>query len=77
MSKCDGSEVMRPQNGTQAHDTSRELEFGRPARVGATPFWDRMTSEPALVNIRIIGSPAGDKNRQTKSMSRHKVLPMF
>jgi len=31
----------RPQNGTQAHDLSRELEFVRPAQVGATPFWDR------------------------------------
>ncbi len=31
----------RPQNGTQAHDTSRELELARRARVGATPFWDR------------------------------------
>lgn len=31
----------RPQNGTQAHDLSRQLEFGRPAQVGATPFWDR------------------------------------
>jgi len=31
----------RPQNGTQAHDLSREPEFVRPAQVGATPFWDR------------------------------------
>src|SRR6185295_5495204 len=45
--RCDGSEVGRPQNGTQAHATSRELEFVRPARVGATPFWDRPSSEPA------------------------------
>jgi len=29
-----------PQNGTQAHDLNRQLEFGRPAQVGATPFWD-------------------------------------
>jgi len=33
--------LRRPQNGTQAHDLSRELEFVRPAQVGATPFWDR------------------------------------
>ena len=33
--------LRRPPNGTQAHDLSRELEFGRPAQVGATPFWDR------------------------------------
>jgi hypothetical protein len=31
----------RPQNGTQAHDRSRELQFVRPAPVGATPFGDR------------------------------------
>jgi hypothetical protein len=31
--------LRRPQNGTQALDRSRELEFGRPAPVGATPFW--------------------------------------
>ena len=31
----------RSQNGSQAHDPSRELGFGRPAQVGATPFWDR------------------------------------
>ena len=33
--------LRRPQNGSQAHDLSRELAFGRPAQVGATPFWDR------------------------------------
>jgi hypothetical protein len=26
--------LRRPQNGTQAHDLSRELEFVRPAQVG-------------------------------------------
>jgi len=26
--------------GPWRYDTSRELEFGRPARVGATPFGD-------------------------------------
>ena len=30
--------LRRPQNGSQAHDLSRELAFGRPAQVGATPF---------------------------------------
>src|SRR3974390_1204708 len=29
-----------PPNGPQAHDRSRELWFGRPAPVGATPFGD-------------------------------------
>jgi hypothetical protein len=33
------SSLRRPQNGTQALDRSRELEFVRPAPVGATPFW--------------------------------------
>jgi transposase InsO family protein len=32
--------LRRPQNGPQAHDLNRELEFGRPAQVGATPFGD-------------------------------------
>jgi len=57
--QCDGSEIGRPQNGTQAHDTSRELGLGRPARVGATPFWDRPTSEPASQSARENGSPFG------------------
>jgi len=30
--------LRRPQNGTQAHDLSRELMFVRPAQVGATRF---------------------------------------
>lgn len=36
--------LRRPQNGTQAHDLSRELEFDRPSQVGATPFWDRRSA---------------------------------
>ena len=46
--------LRRPQNGTQAHDLSRELEFGRPAQVGATPFWDRRRA------------PSGRGNQRTK-----------
>jgi hypothetical protein len=38
-----------PQNGTQAHDLSRELGFGRPAQVGATPFWDAAVRRLALL----------------------------
>jgi hypothetical protein len=30
-----------PKTGPSAHDLSRELEFVRPAQVGAIPFWDR------------------------------------
>ena len=59
MRRGDGSDVERPQNGTQAHDTSRELKLSRPARVGATPFWDRPTSEPASRERSKIGSPFG------------------
>ena len=33
--------LRRPQNGAQAHELSRELQFDRPAQLGATPFWDR------------------------------------
>jgi len=30
-----------PATGPQAHDSSRELEFGRPAPVGAIPVADQ------------------------------------
>ena len=33
-----------PATGTQAHDRSRELKFGRPAPVGATPVADHPSS---------------------------------
>lgn len=33
-----------PASGTQAHDRSRELEFGRPAPVGATPLAEHPSS---------------------------------
>ena len=45
----DGPAVRRPQNGTQAHDTNRELELSKPAHVGATPFWDRPTAKPSSI----------------------------
>jgi hypothetical protein len=35
-----GPQTRPPPNGTQAHDLSRDLEFGRPAQVGATPLGD-------------------------------------
>lgn len=35
-----GPQTRPPPNGTQAHDMSRELWFGRPAHVGATPLGD-------------------------------------
>ena len=63
MKQCDGSEVGRPQNGTQAHDTSRELGLGRPVRVGATPFWDRPAFEPASHSVREMDPPLGDEKK--------------
>ena len=44
--------LRRPQNGTQAHDLSRELEFVRPVQVGATPFWDRRRAASRKANDR-------------------------
>ena len=77
MRRCDGSQVGRPQNGTQAHATSRELEFVRPARVGATPFWDRPSSEPASGQHSKIGSPFGGQKQMNKQQCHGvKVLPM-
>ena len=46
MKRFDGWETGRPPNGTPAHDLSRQLELGRPAQVGATPFGDRPVSKP-------------------------------
>jgi len=43
-----GLESGGPPNGTQAHDLSRELRFGRPAQVGATPFGEPPLSKPCL-----------------------------
>ena len=44
--------LRRPQNGTQAHDLSCELEFNRPAQVGATPFWARRRAPSGKGNQR-------------------------
>jgi hypothetical protein len=33
--------LRRPQNGPQAHELSRQLQFDRPAQLGAIPFRDR------------------------------------
>jgi hypothetical protein len=50
-----------PQNGTQAHDLSRELEFGRPAQVGATPFWDA-----AARGLALLGPPHPSLHKTTE-----------
>jgi hypothetical protein len=54
----------RPQNGTQAHDLSRELEFVRPAQVGATPFWDRPAAKPCAPENSIRAPFGGQKQQQ-------------
>ena len=69
-----GLESGGPPNGTQAHDLSREPEFGRPAQVGATPFWTA------------VQPPSGAENKSqrceplTKKCYRciePRVLPMY
>ena len=51
---------------THVHDLSRQLEFDRPAQVGATPFWDRRRA------------PSGKANQRDKSVTVNpKVLPMY
>ena len=39
-----------PKMGPRAHNLSRELEFDRPAQVGATPFWDRRRAPSGTEN---------------------------
>ena len=58
--------LRRPQNGTQAHDLSRELKFVRPAQLGATPFWDRRSAPFG-----------GQEQRQNHEPLTQKVLPMY
>lgn len=55
-----------PQNGTQAHDRSREREFGRPAWVGATPFWD---AQPWSLHPRegLNRAPSGKDKTENKN----------
>ena len=68
--------LRRPQNGSQAHDLSRELAFGRPAQVGATPFWDRPASEPQSTKHSNIGFPLRGNEKQKQQNMTAKVLPM-
>ena len=56
-----------PQNGTQAHDLSRELGFGRSAQVGATPFWDAAARGLALLGP--VPSPHKTTEYQTTKIS--------
>ena len=42
-----------PATGTQAHDRSRELRFGRPAPVGATPVADQ-PFEPLRGELEVV-----------------------
>lgn len=60
MKQFGGFDAGRPPNGSQAHDMSRELEFDRPAHVGATPFGDRPASKPRT-RENSIPAPFGGK----------------
>ena len=65
-----------PQNGTQAHALSRELEFGRPAQGGATPFWDPPATKPQSSNHSNIGFPLrGNKRTKTTTITVEKCYP--
>jgi hypothetical protein len=61
--------LRRSQNGAQAHDLSRQLSFGRPAQVGATPFWDRRSAPSGTEN-----QPCGAENRNNKGQSNCELL---
>jgi hypothetical protein len=74
----DGLATGRPPNGTQAHDLSREQQFGRPAQVGATPFGDRPASKPCAGQNGIPASfgaqqemnkPVNDEHEGTESVT--------
>jgi len=65
-----------PKTGPRRYDTSRELRFVRPARVGATPFWDRPASEPQSHNIRVLDSPFGGMRNKNNKHDGTKLLPM-
>jgi len=65
----DGLGGGRPPNGTQAHDLSRELEFGRPAQVGATPLGDRPPPKPAPGQIRF-PAPSGTATENNRTMKQ-------
>jgi len=65
-----------PKTGPGRYDTSRELGFVRPARVGATPFWDRPASEPQSTKHSNIGFPLRGNEKQKQQNMTAKVLPM-
>ena len=75
----------RPQNGTQAHAMSHDLEFGRPAHGGATPCWDRPSSD-SKISFRAASRIRNIKEKRQKNCNPcgtkcylcpdPKVLPM-
>jgi hypothetical protein len=69
-----GCEAGGSQNGSQAHALSRELEFGRPAQGGATPFCDPPASQPQRNNHSKIGFPLRGNERQEQQPTRHKSV---
>jgi hypothetical protein len=52
-----------PKTGPRAHDTSRELEFSRPARVGATPVLGPAAIGPRVVEYSRKWIPFGDEKK--------------
>jgi hypothetical protein len=51
-----------PATGTQAHDRSRELWFGRPAPVGATPVADQPI-EPLRGELQVVTSAVAESDK--------------
>ena len=74
--KFGGFEAGRPPNGIQAHDLSRELEFVRPAQVGATPFWECPAWEPESKKTYEDQIPLRGIKPKNDNNEGRKVLPM-
>ncbi len=72
-----GCQLGGPQNGTQAHDLSRELEFDRPAQVGATPFWEPPAWQPTAHKRTKIRPPlqGGEMEEEQPTETTHKCYP--
>ncbi len=68
MKTFDGLAAGRPPNGTQAHDRSRQLAFGRPAPVGATPCGDRPVAKPHA-GQNGIPAPVGGQQAMNKPVN--------
>ena len=70
-----GLESGGPPNGTQAHDLSRELRFGRPAQVGATPFGEPPLSKPLPWETFESSPLRGTEKKNNKQLTpKHKSV---